>query len=119
MESVTHSNPTPAASTITKLLIFQQLGDSDGKTQAKLYIHCTVAPENLPQISDSSRILLKLGSKCFLSIPATIQTVRTPATRPGAVVAAPSGYGDRSTASSFVRAPGPIAGRTPRNFDGN
>jgi len=28
---------TPAASTNTKLLIFQQLGNSDGKTQAKLY----------------------------------------------------------------------------------
>jgi hypothetical protein len=33
---------TPAASTITKLLIFQQLVNSDGKIRAKLYSHCTV-----------------------------------------------------------------------------
>ncbi len=81
-----------------------------------LYMYCTVALQSLPQFGDSSRISLKSGCSCFPSIPATIQTVRTPATRPGAVAVAPSGYGDRSTASSFARAPRPIAGRRQRSF---
>jgi len=119
LTAISDAGSTPAASTITKLLIFQQLVDLDGKTQAKLYSHCTVAPLGLPQFGDSSTISLKSGCSCFPFIPATIQTAKTPATRLGAVVAAPSGYGDRSAACSFARAPRPIAGRRPKNFDGN
>lgn len=49
--------------------------------------------QSLPQFGDSSRIALKSGCSCFPSIPATIQTAKTPAIRHGAVVAAPNGFG--------------------------
>jgi len=45
LKVVSDAGSTPAASTISKLLIFQQLGNSDGKTQATLYSR---APEFAP-----------------------------------------------------------------------
>ena len=102
-------------STNSKLLKINGL-EFRRKIWARLYSHCTVALQDLPQFGDSSRISLKSGCSCFPSIPATIQIVRTPTTKPGVAAAAPSGYGDRSTANSFARALGPTAGKRLKNF---